>query len=164
LPIEEGERYRLGSITFTGGKAVTNMAALRSLFPMKDGEIFDTSNIRKGLDNLRKAYGELGYINFTPVPDTKIDEDKKLVSVVIALDEGKSYSVRRIEFTGTPTTRDKLTRREIALDEGSVYNSRLFEISLLRLNQLQYFEPLDKDKDVELRRNDQDATVDLTVK
>jgi outer membrane protein insertion porin family len=164
MPIEEGEKFKLGSITFKGGKAVTNMKALRSLFPMKDGAVFNTADVRKGLDNLRKAYGELGYINFTPVPDTKINEDTKTVDLEIDLDEGKSYSVRRIEFTGNTTTRDKVIRRELALDEGSVYNSRLWEISLLRLNQLQYFESIDKDKDTEIRRNDTEATIDLTLK
>ncbi len=32
LPIEEGERYRLGSITFSGNKAVSNTKALRAQF------------------------------------------------------------------------------------------------------------------------------------
>jgi len=26
--------------------------------------------------NLRKAYGEYGYINFTSVPDTRFDDEK----------------------------------------------------------------------------------------
>ena len=164
LPVEEGEKFKLGSITFKNGKAVTNYKALRSLFPMKDGDTFNTSNVRKGLENLRKAYTELGYINFTPVPDTKIDDAKKEINLEIDLDEGKPYSVRRIEFVGNTTTRDKVIRRELALDEGSVYNSRAWEVSLLRLNQLQYFEPLDKEKDTEVRKNDTDATVDLTLK
>src|SRR5205807_7487666 len=123
VPIEEGDRYKLAAINFKGNKAVKNTAALRNLFPMRDGEIFNTANVRKGLENLRKAYGELGYINFTPVPDTKIDEEKKLISLEIDLDEGKPYFVRRIEFVGNTTTRDKVIRRELALDEGNVYNS-----------------------------------------
>ncbi|MBI2681850.1 MAG: outer membrane protein assembly factor BamA [Acidobacteriales bacterium] len=164
MPIEEGERFKLGSISFTGGKAVTNTKFLRALFPMKDGEIFSTKGVRKGLENMRKAYGELGYINFTPVPDTQINDEKKIIDLVIDLDEGKSYSVRRIEFTGNTTTRDKVIRREILLEEGNVYNSHLWEFSLQRLNQLQYFEPLNPEKDGETRRNDQDATVDLSLK
>src|SRR5204862_3201042 len=39
IPIEEGERSRLGSITFKNNKAVPNQKALRSLFPIKDGDI-----------------------------------------------------------------------------------------------------------------------------
>ena len=60
----------------------------------------------------------------------------------IDIDEGKQFFVSRIEFQGNTITRDKVIRRELMLDEGSVYNSQLWEYSLLRLNQLEYFDPL----------------------
>ncbi len=164
LPVEEGQRYRLKDITFSGNKAVTNTAGLRALFKIKDGDIFDTEAIRKGLEALRKAYAALGYINFTPVPNTEADDDKKLISLRIDLDEGKQFFVRRIEFQGNTTTRDKVIRRELALEEGQVYNGNLWELSLLRLNQLQYFEPLKPEQDSEIKQNVQDSTVDITLK
>ena len=164
LPVEEGQRYRLKSISFTGNKAVTNVAGLRAMFKLKDGDVFDTEEVRKGLDNLRKAYAALGYINFTPVPDTEADDEKKLITLKIDLDEGKQFFVRRIEFQGNTTTRDKVIRRELALEEGQVYNGNLWELSLLRLNQLQYFETLKPDQDSEIKQNAQDATVDITLK
>src|SRR6202012_2279737 len=68
LPIEEGGRYRLGTITFSGNKAVTNPRALRGTFPIKDGDWFNATDIGKGLENLKKAYGALGYINFGAIP------------------------------------------------------------------------------------------------
>ncbi|MGB8769224.1 MAG: outer membrane protein assembly factor BamA [Candidatus Korobacteraceae bacterium] len=164
MPVEEGARYRLKEITFSGNKAVTNTAGLRALFKIKDGEIFDTEAIRKGLEALRKAYAALGYINFTPVPNTEADDEKKLISLRIDLDEGKQFFVRRIEFQGNTTTRDKVIRRELALEEGQVYNGNLWELSLLRLNQLQYFEPLKPEQDSEIKQNVQDSTVDITLK
>lgn len=164
IPIEEGERYRLRKITFSGNKAVTNTAALRAQFTMKDGDIFDVEKVRKGLDGLRKIYGEFGYINFTPVPDTQIDDDKKEITLAIDLDEGKPFFVRRIEFSGNTTTRDKVIRRELAVEEGQLYNSRLWEMSLLRLNQLGYFEQLKPDQDSEVKQNNQEGTVDITLK
>ncbi|HEY1731116.1 MAG TPA: outer membrane protein assembly factor BamA [Terriglobales bacterium] len=164
LPVEEGQRYRLKSITFTGNKAVKNIQALRSLFKIKDGEIFDTEAIRKGLESLRKAYAALGYINFTPVPNTDADDEKRTISLRIDLDEGKQFYVRRIEFQGNTTTRDKVIRRELALEEGNVYNGNLWELSLLRLNQLQYFDQLKPEQDSEIKQNPQDGTVDITLK
>jgi outer membrane protein insertion porin family len=164
VPVEEGDRYKLGTITFKGGKAITNTKALRAQFPIKDGDVFNRDSIAKGLENLRKAYGELGFINFSAVPDTSIDEEHKMISLSVDLDEGKPFSVRRIEFTGNTTTRDKVIRRELALEEGNVYNSRLWDLSLLRLNQLNYFEPLKAEQDSEVKQNVQDATVDLTLK
>ncbi len=164
LPIEEGDRYRLGSITFTGNKAVTNTKALRGLFPMQDGDIFNTESVHKGIENMRKAYGDLGYINFTPVPDTKIDEDKKLLSLVIDIDEGKQFYVRRMEFQGNTTTRDKVIRRELPLEEGQVYNQRAWEFGILRLNQLGYFEQIKAEQDAEIKKNEKDGTIDITLK
>ena len=162
--VDEGVKYRLGGITFSGNKVVTNTVALRKLFAMKDGDVFDIELVRKGLEALRKAYGEIGYINFTPVPDTKIDEEKKLVNLNIDLDEGKQFYVRRIEFVGNTTTRDKVIRRELAVEEGQVYNSRLWDLSLLRLNQLGYFSALKPEEATETKRNEQEGTVDLTLK
>ena len=97
------------------------------------GDIFSREKVAKGLENLRKAYGAIGYINFTAIPDTSFDEQKKLINLTIDVDEGKQFYVRRIEFQGNTTTRDKVIRREIAQEEGQPYNQHLWEISLLRL-------------------------------
>jgi outer membrane protein insertion porin family len=166
MPIEEGDRYTLGGIAFKNNKAVQNTKALRNLFPIKDGDIFSKEKVAKGLENLRKAYGELGYINFTSIPDTRFDDEKKLIYLDIDVDEGKQFYVRRIEFQGNTTTRDKVIRREIALEEGNVYNSRLWELSLLRLNQLGYFDQLKPDDpNTTVRQLDEkDGLVDLTLK
>ena len=164
MPIEEGARYKLGTITFTGNKAVSNAKALRSTFVVKDGDWFNATLVGKGLENLKKAYGQLGYSNFGAIPKPVFDEDKKTVSLVIDIDEGKPYYVSRIEFTGNTITRDKVIRRELMLDEGSVYNSQLWEYSLLRLNQLEYFEPLKVEQDSEAHRDDDAGTVDLLLK
>ncbi len=166
MPIEEGDRYTLGGITFKNNKAVSNVKALRGLFPIKDGDIFSKEKVGKGLENLRKAYGEQGYINFTSVPETRFDDDKKQIFLDIDVDEGKQFYVRRIEFQGNTTTRDKVIRREIALEEGNIYNSRLWELSLLRLNQLGYFDQLKPDDPTVTDRklDEKDGLVDLTLK
>jgi outer membrane protein insertion porin family len=164
MPVEEGARYRLGTITFTGNKAVRNEKALRGTFAVKDGEWFNATMIGKGLENLKKAYGQLGYINFGAIPKPVFDDDKKTVSLEIDIDEGKPFYVSRIEFQGNTITRDKVIRRELMLDEGSVYNSQLWEYSLLRLNQLEYFEALKVDQDSEAHQDAEAGTVDLLLK
>ena len=166
IPIEEGDKYKLGEITFKGNKAITNNKALRRLFPIQDGDVFDRSKIAKGLEQLQKAYGQYGYINFTSVPNTHFDEEKKLIYIDIDIDEGKQFYVRRIDFSGNTTTRDKVIRRELALEEGQVYNQQLWELSLMRLNQLGYFDQLKPDDPnvTERHLNEKEGTVDLTLK
>jgi outer membrane protein insertion porin family len=166
MPIEEGDKYRLGKITFKNNKFLSNSAALRNLFPLKDGDVFSREKVAKGLENLRKAYGEYGYINYTGVPSTTFDDEKKLANLEIDIDEGKAFYVRRIEFQGNTTTRDKVIRRELALEEGGIYNSRLWELSLQRLNQLSYFDQLKPDDPnvTEKRLDEKNGQVDLTLK
>ena len=166
MPIDEGDKYTLGEITFKNNKAVPDAARLRPLFPIKDGDIFDRSKIAKGIDTLQKAYGQLGYINFTAIPNTTFDEEKKRVLLDIDVDEGKQFYVRRIEFQGNTTTRDKVIRREIVLEEGQVYNQQLWEISIQRLNQLGFFDNLRADDPnvTERHLNEKEGTVDLTLK
>jgi outer membrane protein insertion porin family len=164
IPVEEGERYRLGGITFKGNKAYPNSKALRGLFVLKDGDYFNSSLFGKGVEALRKAYGEGGYINMVGTPEPRVDEAKKLVYLDVDIDEGKQFYVSRIEFTGNTITRDKVIRRELMVEEGQAYNSRLVDLSLLRLNQLNYFETLKAETDVETRQNADDGTVDLLLK
>lgn len=164
MPVEEGDRYRLGGITFKGNKNYPNTKALRALFAQKDGEYFNKTLFGKGLQALQKAYGEGGYINFVGSPVPRFDEAKKLIYLDIDVDEGKPFFVSRIEFTGNTITRDKVIRRELLLEEGQAYNSRLWDLSILRLNQLNYFEPLKAEQDSESRQNVEDSTVDLLLK
>ncbi len=166
MPIEEGDQYKLAAITFKGNKAISNTKALRSLFPIKDGDIFSRDKIAKGMEALRKAYGQFGYINFTSVPDTKFDEEKKTITIEMDVEEGKQFYVRRIEFVGNTTTRDKVIRRELALEEGGIYNSHLWELSVLRLNQLSYFDQIKPDDPnvTDKKLDEKNGQVDLTLK
>jgi len=164
MPLEEGDRYKLTAIHFTGNKAVQNLRALRGTFAIKDGEYFNATLVGKGLENLKKAYGQLGYINFGAIPKFEFDEAKKTLVMNIDIDEGKPFYVSRIEITGNTLTRDRVIRRELMLEEGQVYNSQLWEYSLLRLNQLDYFDPLKVDQDSEAHQDTEAGTVDLLLK
>ena len=50
--------------------------------------------------------------------------------------------------SGNTTTRDKVIRREVMVNEGEFFSTQLMDISLLRLNQLGFFDIL-KDEDAE---------------
>ena len=167
IAIQEGEQYRMGKISFRSADPEQGLVfrpdVLARIFPLKEGDIFSAAKIRKALDNYKKLYGEFGYIDFVAEPDTDVDDTKKIVNLTMVLDQNKQFFVRRIEFTGNTTTRDKVIRREILLDEGAVYNNRLWEISILRLNQLGYFNAIKPD-DAELKRNVKAGTVDIKLK
>jgi outer membrane protein insertion porin family len=168
IPIEEGERFRMGTLKIVSAdpdKALSlKVEALKSIFPLKQGDIFATDKLRKALENYKNAYGEYGFIDFTAEPAMDIDDDKKIVNLTLKFNEEKQYYVRRIDFSGNTTTRDKVIRRQLLLDEGQLFNKRAWELSILRLNQLDYFDRIEADKAAELKRNTKEGTVDINLK
>ena len=168
IPIEEGERYRMGTLKIVSSdpdKALSlKVEALKTIFPLKEGDILAVDKLRKALKNYTDAYGEYGFIDFTAEPDFDIDDVAKKINVTLRFDEQKQYYVRRIDFSGNTTTRDKVIRRELLIDEGQLFNKRYWDISILRLNQLDYFNKIEADKDVEIKRNSKEGTVDLNLK
>jgi outer membrane protein insertion porin family len=150
LPVEEGRLYKLHAMNFQGVKLFrTPEVLMKPLFGMTTGDVFSTEKLRKGIENMRKFYGKFGYIDFVPEPNFDIVPDSDQIDLTLTADEGKQFFIRRIDFSGNTTTRDKVIRREILLDEGDMFNTELWDYSVLRLNQLGYFEMLKKEEAAE---------------
>lgn len=168
IGIEEGELFRMGELYIRSSDPDQGLHfkvdALRQAFPLKQGDVFAVDKIRKALQDYQRLYGTFGFIDFTAQPLFDIDVDNKIINLTLEFDEQKQFFVRRIEFQGNTTTRDKVIRREILLDEGDMFDSRKWELSILRLNQLDYFEPIKAQEHVEMKRNLQNGTVDLLLK
>jgi outer membrane protein insertion porin family len=165
VPVEEGHLFHLKKINYVGVKLFRTPDVLsRQLFKMDNGDVFAINKLRDGIKNLTKLYGDFGYIDFVPEPAVDIVPGTDTVELTITADEGKQFFVRRIDFTGNTTTRDKVIRREILLDEGDIYSARLWDASILRLNQLGYFEVLKSEEATELKRNANSNTVDILLK
>jgi outer membrane protein insertion porin family len=165
LPVEEGRLYHLRQMNFQGVKLFrTPEVLMKPLFGMTTGDVFSTDKLRKGIENMRKLYGEFGYIDFVPEPNFDIIPDTDQIDLTLTADEGKQFFIRRIDFSGNTTTRDKVIRREILLDEGDMFNTKLWDYSILRLNQLGYFEMLKKEDAADIKRNPGSNTVDITLK
>ncbi len=168
IPIEEGDKYTMGTLKIASSdpdKALSlKVDALKSVFPLHPGDVFSASKVRKAMEDYTKIYGQYGFIDFVPEPQEDIDEADKRINLVMKFDEGKQYYVRRIEFSGNTTTRDKVIRRELLIDEGQLFNKRAWEISILRLNQLNYFDKIEADKAAEIKRNTKEGTVDILLK
>jgi outer membrane protein insertion porin family len=165
IPVEEGRLYKLHSINFVGVKAFKEPnTVLLPLFGMRLNDTFSRAKVTKGLENLRNIYGQFGYYNFVPEPDFSFENGPDQVDLTINVEEDKQFFVRRIDFSGNTTTRDKVIRREILLDEGDIFNTHLWDLSILRLNQLGYFEMLKKEDAADIKVNPGTDTVDLTLK
>ena len=169
IEIDQGERFRMGRLVVRSSdpanpNLVFKNEFLEGVFPIKKGDIFSTEKVRKSLEDYKNLFGNFGYIDFTATPQTDVDIPNKVINLTLEFDLQKSYRIRRIEFVGNTTTRDKVIRRQLLLDEGDAFSAHLWELSILRINQLDYFEPIKKDQNVDLKRNPKEGTVDITLK
>ncbi|HLO00532.1 MAG TPA: outer membrane protein assembly factor BamA, partial [Pyrinomonadaceae bacterium] len=169
VPIVEGRIYRIGEMKIEGN-SIFSEDAIKNIIGLNKGDIANGERIGKALfENLKKYYGQQGFIEYTAEPtptfkDNPQKPDEGIVDFVIAIEEGKQFSLRRLEFIGNTFTRDNVLRREVLLNEGDIYNQTAWEYSIIKLNQLGYFDPIDKDKDADFKTNEEEATVDLNLK
>lgn len=169
VPIIDGKLYRVGDVKIEGN-SIFSENVIKAFIGLQKGQVANGELLSKGLfENLKKAYGTQGFIQYTAdinptFKDNPQKPDEGIADFVITIDEGKQFTLRRLEFTGNTFTRDNVLRREVLINEGDIYNQNYFEFSVTRLNQLGYFNPIDKDKDADFRTNEEEGLVDVTVK
>lgn len=169
VPVTEGRVFRVGELKVEGNSIFSEQQIL-AYVGLKTGEIADGKRLQDAVyEDLKKVYGSQGFVNYTAdfepeFKDNPANANEGIVDIKIVVTEGKQFTLRRLEFTGNTFTRDRVMRREFLINEGDIYNQNYFEISVARLNQTQYFDPIDKDQDVEIRTDEEQGDVDLIVK
>jgi len=163
IPVEAGDQYRVGNLEIKNCVIFPNCNGLVSSFGMKKGDIFNSTRVKDTLEQFKKLYGNYGYINWSYLPEQNMDPQTKTVDLVLTFQPDKQFYVRRIDFEGNTKTRDKVIRREMQLEEGKVFSSYHLDNSILRLNQLGYFEKIEE-KDYEVKPDEKTGLVDVGIK
>ena len=161
IPIEEGEQFKYGDFAVEG---VTTLDAdeVERFYNVTSGEVVNYVALKKANETLRKAYSRNGYLDVTVMPEVNPDVETKTVSLTVRVEEGKQYIVHRIKFAGNTKTLDKVLRREFFLEEQDRFNGDLLDMSVLRVNQLGFFEKIEE-KDYEVVKRPDLSEVDIVV-
>ena len=128
--------YRLTSITFTKNKTLTNATALRSLFPIQDGEPFDPRKVAAGLRNLRAAYHVQGFVSFKSSVEPRVDGSQRSIALQIECDEGQQFFVDHINIQGLDERTFERVRKSLYVKPGDLYNERLASFWLEKNSRL----------------------------
>lgn len=161
IPIEEGEQFRWGSFEIEGIDTF-DQEAVKASYNIVPGEVVNYVSLKASNEELKKLYTTSGYLDMTVMPNMNPNIDSKTVDIVIVIDEGKQYIVDRIDFAGNTNTRDRVMRREFFLEEQQLFNGNLLDFSILRLNQLGFFDPIEE-KDYEVIKRPSEGEVDVLV-
>ncbi|HJW71743.1 MAG TPA: outer membrane protein assembly factor BamA [Geothrix sp.] len=175
IPVMEGERFYEGTFKTEGAKLFhenffpakyaevkrDNKSFIRKFFNIKpsikgpqpgDKPVpFDLDAVNQTVDKIKEAYGNQGYIFFRAEKkfDTRSEDGVNKVDTTLKLEEGEVYTVRKIEFEGNLTTKDKVLRRSMLMREGDVFQTDRFKDSLLSISQLSFFDVKNSEPKVE---------------
>ena len=116
-----------------GNKEISNPQALRSLFRLKDGDVFGRDAVSQGLETLRFAYPQLGHINFTSIPAAQFNQDQQKVVLEIDIDEGKKFYINSVDFLGLDKRLSEDLLKDMQLNPGKVYDQRLVDLFLEKI-------------------------------
>jgi hypothetical protein len=159
--MDEGLQYHLGDLRFANALPGEVMAfsesELRNAFPLREGDLFNVSLIRKGIEELTKLYGSQGYIDFTATPETEVDDQLQRISLVMRLDQEKQYRIRTTDVVGLDPGHEALLKSE--LKPGDIFNPKVVH-DFYEENKTVL--PLGiSPTDLQIHRNQRDGTLDL---
>ncbi|MCG3163013.1 MAG: Outer membrane protein assembly factor BamA [Acidobacteria bacterium] len=165
IPVEVGRRYKITKVE-EKGVTIFQPGVISAVSGLKKDDYADAKKIQENVfKGIKDLYGTQGYIqadvNFIPKFIDKTPEEGE-VEITLEVEEGRQFTMRRLEFIGNTNTRDVVLRREVLLNEGDAYNKRYWDLSIVRLNQLGLFDEI-KEKDAITRTNDRDQTVDIDL-
>lgn len=168
VTIKEGMHYHLGNVNIQGAKVFTSEQLLEKL-NLKTGDIADGQELFQWLfERVKKLYEDKGYIqsDFELEPIFKPDAEKTtegIADLEITVDEGLRFTIGRIEFVGNGQTSDRVLRSALLIKEDETFNQQRLVESIEKLNGLGLFEQIDKDKDVELRTDNESPLLKINI-
>lgn len=169
--VDEGQRYRVGSVSVSGNTNFTTDEILkgirsmgRTIKPkMTEGEIFTPKGLTEDMEAIRDFYGSKGYVDtfVRPIknPNTEtgtMDLDYRIIDEAA----GKSY-IEKIEIKGNTKTKDNVIRRELAVHPGETFDMVRVKVSKSRLEQMQYFDKVEAEPRETQITNHKDLVIDV---
>lgn len=139
IAITEGDQYRIGSIAFAGDILYPEQE-MRKKLKSEPGELFSRTDLRADIGTLTDMTADKGYAFNNVNPQTKQDQEKKLLDLTFDVEKGELVYIERISIAGNSKTRDKVARRELRLLEGELYSATGFKRSKQNLMNTGYFE------------------------
>lgn len=141
--IEEGPRYRFGSVNIESALPAVRTNTLNAELLTTSGDVYNASNIDKTVEKLTLAVAEQGFAFARVRPRATPDQASQTISLSYQIDEGPRVYIDRIDIVGNTRTKDFVIRREFRLVEGDAYNPLLVDRAKKRLQSLGLFKAVE---------------------
>ena len=138
--LEEGQRYRFGTVSVTSELRDLQPPQLLSLITVRDGDWYSAENLEQSRQLITDAAGRLGYAFVDVRPRVSRNREELTIEIVYEIREGPRVYVERIEIIGNDRTHDKVIRREFLVVEGDAFDPDALRQSQAGIRNLNFFE------------------------
>ncbi len=145
--VDEGKRYKFGDITLISGIKGLDGAALSDVLAMKKGDWYDNTLVDETIEKLIDAVGNRGFAFVDVRPRVNRNKETQEIAIAFEVREGPRVFVERIDISGNVRTVDKVIRREFKLVEGDAFNASKLRRSRQRIQDLNFFERVNVDRE-----------------
>src|ERR1700760_756351 len=137
--IEEGQQYRVASVTYQSSIAALDGNVLSRFSRVSVGSLYNAEALEKSVEEMQIEASRGGFAFAIVKPRGDRDFESHTVSIVFGIDEGPRTYIERINVRGNTRTRDYVIRREFDISEGDAYNRALVDRAERRLKNLDFF-------------------------
>ncbi|WP_102958462.1 outer membrane protein assembly factor BamA [Mangrovicella endophytica] len=141
--IQEGDRTKIGAITFVGNNAYGD-SRLKQVISLRESgilsfiqrdDIYDADRLRADEEALRRFYYNHGYADFRVVSSVAdLDEAQNKYAITITVDEGERYTFGNISIdSAVPGVDTAALQGELKTKTGEVYSAKTVEDTLVNL-------------------------------
>lgn len=166
VKLNEGQKYYIGDITFSGNVTYTT-EVLQKILGYKTGDVYDAVGFNKKVgedggkeddSDIKSLYLNNGFLFASVIPVEKSVEGDK-VNLEIRITEGEKATWNRVTWSGNTVTHDHVINRSIYTRPGNLFSKQDIKRTYYTLAGMQYFDPQQIGQDI--KPNPQDNTVDI---
>lgn len=161
VKLEEGPTYDLGDVRIDGAPHFEPVRLLKT-GKFKKGDLADFDDVGQGVDRIRKVLAHQGYMRNDVQIVRKIDDNKKIVNLVLHIDEGPQYLFGKLQIDGLDLNGESAIRKMWTHQPGTPYNPEYPDYFLKQVKSEGMFDNLGETK-AETRIDDKTHVVDVTL-
>ena len=121
IHVDEGAKFTLGSVRFSGLQGLNHKDAL-ALLSQKKGGLYSSEGVAEDEKKLSAAISEKGYPHVTVKGKVHVSDQPDQADLVYEVNEGPYVEVGKIVYYGNFITDEKIFNRETELKEGDYFS------------------------------------------
>ncbi|MFW6107910.1 MAG: POTRA domain-containing protein [bacterium] len=166
IHVDEGPRYRVGEITFTGIESMQE-THVRDRLRMTSGSVYSPQGLARDASAVRRTFQEMGYADVEVDESAKARPEQPFFDVHYDVTPGPVYYINVVRISGNDKTRATVIEREMELGKEELGPER-FDVRKIarraqRLRDTGYFDQVKVTPVPSPRREDGKRFKDLHV-